>query len=99
MGKIEKIYICTKKEGYHYLFTCKSCDKKYELITGGGRYGNLGEFSCPNCKEEYYATIDDFSDPCLYVYVVNNGEQPDPLLDREARKRKARLEYDGLGYY
>ena len=93
----DKIYICTVKEGNHYIFNCMKCKKEYELITGNGRYGNLGEFECPNCTEKYYATIDDHINPSLYV--TTNGKQSSSLLDDKGKKRSIEIKNDGLGYY
>jgi len=73
------------------------CSKEYELITGNGRYGNLGEFECPKCGEKYYATIDDHINPSLYVAM--HGKQPSSMLDREGKKRSIEIKNDGLGYY
>ena len=97
MMNIDKIYICTVKEGNHYIFACMKCSKEYELITGNGRYGNLGEFECPKCGEKYYATIDDHINPSLYVAM--HGEQPSSMLDKEGKKRSIEIKNDGLGYY
>lgn len=97
MINIDKIYICTVKEGNHYIFSCMKCNKEYELITGNGRYGNLGEFECLNCGEKYYATIDDHVNPSLYVAM--HGKQPSSMLDREGKKRSIEIKNDGLGYY
>ena len=94
---IDKIYICTINEENHYIFKCMNCNKEYELITGNGRYGNLGEFDCPNCKEKYYATIDDHQNPSLYV--TKYGEQPSSMLDLEGKKRRIEIKNDGLGFY
>lgn len=94
---MEKIFICTIGKGYHYMFECMSCCQKYELITGDGRYGNLGPFECPNCGEKYYATIDDHQNPSLYV--AKEGEQPASMLDSEGRKRSIEIKYNGQGYY
>ena len=71
--------------------------QKYELITGDGRYGNLGPFECPSCSEKYYATIDDHQEPSLYVAIY--GEQPSSLLDSEGKKRSIEIKNNGLGYY
>ena len=94
---MEKIFICTLEKGNHYIFYCMKCGKKYELITGDGRYGNLGPFECPSCSEKYYATIDDHQEPSLYVAIY--GEQPSSLLDSEGKKRSIEIKYNGLGYY
>lgn len=93
----EKLLIWTNGKGYHYNFTCESCKREYELITGDGRYGNLGSFECPNCHKEYYATIDDHQDPSLYI--AEAGEQPTSLFDSEGRKRSIEIKYNGLGKY
>ncbi|MCQ2755133.1 MAG: hypothetical protein MJ231_08860 [bacterium] len=85
------------KIGYHYNFTCMECNVSIELITGEGRYGNLGPFKCPRCKAGYYATIDDHPDPSLYV--AKEGEQPASLLDCEGRKRSVKIPYDGKGMW
>ena len=53
----QKLLVWSNGKGYHYNFDCVICKKEYELITGDGRYGNLGPFECPNCHKEYYATI------------------------------------------
>lgn len=97
LDKVDTISIYTGAQGYHYKFTCGKCGKKYELIVGEGRYGNIGPFKCTKCKQEYYATIDDHQDPDLYVAIA--GQQPDSLLDCEGRKRSVRLPYDGLGWH
>lgn len=94
---MEKIYVCTTGKGYHYTFKCMKCDKEYELITGDGRYGNLGPFECPGCAEKYYATIDDHQNPSLYV--ARYGEHPTSMLDSEGRKRSIEIKYNGLGFY
>ncbi len=94
---MEKIFICTVEQGNHYVFKCMSCDKEYELITGNGRYGNLGPFECPNCFEKYYATIDDHQKPSLYV--AKYGEHPTSMFDSEGRKRSVEIKNNGLGYY
>lgn len=93
----EKIYIFAERRGYHYNFTCMNCNREYELVTGDGRYGNLGPFECPNCHEKYYATIDDHQDPSLYVAEL--GMQPGSLFDDEGRKRSLEIKYNGLGKY
>lgn len=95
--KREKLFIWTKEKGYHYNFTCMGCKRDYELITGAGRYGNIGPFECPNCHKEYYATIDDHQDPSLYV--AEAGKQPASLLDCEGRKRSLEIKYNGRGWY
>ena len=97
MHVMEKIYICTTQNGYHYPFKCMKCNGEYELITGDGRYGNLGPFECPDCTEKYYATIDDHPNPSLYV--ARYGEQPASMLDSEGRKRSVEIKYDGRGFY
>ena len=97
MDEAKKLYIYATGKGYHYFFTCRNCESKYELITGNGRYGNLGPFTCPTCNKEYYATIDDHQFPSLYVAVA--GEQPTSLLDGEGRNRSIKIEYNGLGMY
>lgn len=94
---MEKIYICTVEQGNHYVFKCMSCNQEYELITGNGRYGNLGPFNCPNCSEKYYATIDDHQKPSLYV--AKYGEHPTSMFDAEGRKRSVEIKNNGLGYY
>lgn len=88
MDEVKKLFVCAHDKGYHYFFTCLNCETKYELITGDGRYGNLGPFTCPKCNKEYYATIDDHQSPSLYVAVA--GEQPSSLLNYEGRKRALR---------
>lgn len=93
----EKIFIFANGKGYHYAFTCLNCSREYELVTGDGRYGNLGPFTCPNCQEKYYATIDDHQDPSLYVAML--GEQPGSLFDDEGRKRSIEIKYNGRGKY
>lgn len=94
MEKKNKVFICAgDKKGYHYFFVCPKCRTELELITGPGRYGNLGPFECPVCNAEYYATIDDHQNPCLYV--ANRGEQPGSLLDCDGRKRCIKLPYEG----
>lgn len=94
---MEKIFICTVEKGNHYVFKCMRCNKEYELITGNGRYGNLGPFDCPNCSERYYATIDDHQKPSLYV--AKYGEHPTSMFDSEGRKRSVEIKNNGLGYY
>jgi len=94
---MEKILICTLGKGNHYIFECMKCGEKYELVTGNGRYGNLGSFECPGCSEKYYATIDDHSEPSLYVALY--GEQPASLLDSEGKKRSIEIKNNGLGFY
>ena len=71
---MKKVKIATSSDGYHYLFSCVKCQKQMELITGMGRYGNLGEFHCPYCSKKYYATIDDHPNPKCYIFEI--GEQP-----------------------
>lgn len=63
------IYVGTLKgkEDYRYRFVCPKCDNTYILATGRGRFGNLGHFMCTDCKELYYATIDEHRFPQLYV--------------------------------
>lgn len=92
---MEKIYICTTDKGNHYNFTCMKCGKEYELITGDGRYGNLGPFECTACFEKYYATIDDHQNPSLYV--AKYGEHPSSMLDLEGKKRSIKIENIGWG--
>ena len=75
---------------YVYLFTCGACNREIVIKTNGGRYGNIGEFSCPVCGREYYATIDDNPNACLYVAL--KGEQPASLFDDEGRKRSVKLQ-------
>ena len=94
---MEKIFICTVEKGNHYIFKCMKCDNEYELITGNGRYGNLGPFECPSCAEKYYATIDDHQKPSLYV--AKFGEHPTSMFDAEGRKRSIEIKNNGLGYY
>ena len=93
----QKLLVWSNGKGYHYNFDCANCKREYELITGAGRYGNLGLFECPACHKEYYATIDDHQDPSLYIAEV--GEQPASLLDSEGRKRSLEIEYNGRGWY
>lgn len=92
---IKKIYICTKEKGYHYIFKCMRCCNEYELITGSGRYGNLGPFECPDCNEKYYTTIDDHQKPSLYV--ARYGEHPTSMFDSEGRKRSIEIKYNESG--
>lgn len=92
-----EIYLCTKSRGYHYRFTCISCNRTHEIIAGEGRYGNLGPFKCPKCKKDYYATIDDHPNPSLYVAEL--GKQPLSLLDCDGKSRSIKIPYDGLGQY
>ncbi len=92
-----KVYINTNDTGYHYSFTCSKCHRELEIITSAGRYGNLGPFDCPKCKTEYYATIDDHQNPCLYI--ARRGEQPASLFDSKGRERSVKLPYDGLGMH
>ena len=94
---MKKILICTNEKGYHYIFECMKCCNNYELITGDGRYGNLGPFVCPACGEKYYATIDDHQNPSLYV--AKHGEHPTSMFDSEGRKRSVEIKYNGQGYY
>lgn len=94
---MEKIFICTSEQGNHYIFKCMACNAEYELITGNGRYGNLGPFKCPYCFEKYYATIDDHQMPSLYV--AKYGEHPSSMLDTEGKKRCTEIKNNGLGYY
>ncbi|MDE5769742.1 MAG: hypothetical protein K2H82_10200 [Oscillospiraceae bacterium] len=90
---MKKIKISTSSDGYHYLFSCITCQKETELITGMGRYGNLGEFHCPYCSKKYYATIDDHQKPKCYIFEI--GEQPSSMLDLEGRKHGITLEQYG----
>ena len=83
---MDKIYICTKDEGNHYIFKCLECNKEYELITENGRYGNLGPFECSKCGKKYYATIDDH---------IN----PSSMFDNEGKKRSIEIKNNGLGMY
>lgn len=62
-----------------YQFACVSCEKKIELRTGVGRYGQLGGFECPFCGREYFATIDDNPREHVYIYDVDN--MPSSLFD------------------
>lgn len=94
---MEKVFICIKEEGNHYIFKYMKCKEECELITGDGRYGNLGPFECPNCFEKYYATIDDHQNPSLYV--AKRGEHPTSMFDSEGRKRCVEIKNNGLGYY
>lgn len=96
MGR-QKLFIWTNNKGYHYDFNCMNCNGEYELITGDGRYGNLGPFKCPSCNKEYYVTIDDHQNPSLYISEI--GEQPASLLDSEGRKRSLEIKYNGRGWY
>ena len=93
----KKIFICALEKGFHYNFKCINCNQEYELITGGGRYGNLGPFECPRCNEKYYATIDDHQDPSLYV--AKYGEHLSSMLDSAGKKRSIEIKYNGLGWY
>lgn len=93
MVDMEQIYICAVEKGYHYNFKCMNCGSEYELVTGPGRYGNLGPFECPKCGEKYYATIDDHQNPSLYV--AKYGEHPSSMFDVEGRKRSLEIKYNG----
>lgn len=90
---MKKIKICTSSDGYHYLFSCMECAKEMELITGTGRYGNLGEFHCLYCSKKYYATIDDHPKPKCYI--SESGKQPASMFDSESRKDGITLEQYG----
>lgn len=90
---MKKIKICTSSDGYHYLFFCIECGKKMELITGTGRYGNLGEFACLYCSKKYYATIDDHQKPKCYIF--ESGKQPVSTFDSESKKHSVTLEQYG----
>lgn len=90
---MKKIKISTLSDGYHYLFSCVKCQKEVELITGMGRYGNLGEFYCPYCSKKYYATIDDHQKPKCYIFEI--GKQPSSMLDSEGKKHGITLEQYG----
>lgn len=94
---VKKIFICTEEKGYHYIFNCMKCDRETELITGYGRFGNLGAFKCPYCSEKYYATIDDHIEPSLHV--TRYGEQLSSILDSEGKKQSIEIKYNGRGYY
>ena len=71
-----KIYLATLvgHEKLRYEYLCPSCMNTLTLLTGYGRYGNLGAFDCPICGAKYYATIDD--NPDVKVYIHRFGEQP-----------------------
>lgn len=92
---MKTIYLAAlpKHETYHYEFICPRCNAEILLATGAGRYGNLGEFSCPFCGAEYYATIDDHPRPKLYVNI--KGHQPAGYLDGNARPLITLDERDG----
>lgn len=66
---MKNIYVAALKdhESYHYEFQCSQCKCKMTLCTGQGRYGNLGDFNCPDCNEYYYATIDDHPYPNAHI--------------------------------
>ena len=56
-------------------FTCPACYNKILLGTDGGRYGNIGDFSCIHCGEIYHATDDDAPSPNnLYVWSDKYGK-------------------------
>lgn len=86
------------ERGYHYYFSCSSCSHEYKVLTSDGRYGNLGQFQCPNCGAEYFASIDDYgTNPNLYVAKL--GEQPASYLDSEGKKRSTVIQNDGMGWH
>lgn len=64
-----------------------------ELITGTGRYENLGEFACLYCSKKYYATIDDHQKPKCYIF--ESGKQPVSTFDSESKKHSITLEQYG----
>lgn len=73
-------------ETCRYAFYCIACGHKITLLTGMGRYGNLGAFHCPTCAKHYYATRDDYKIGKAYIY--EHGKHPagytsgnkDPLI-------------------
>ena len=63
----QKLLVWSNGKGYHYNFDCVNCEKEYELITGDGRYGNLGPFECPNCHNihiQYHSYKSKFCTSC-----------------------------------
>ena len=64
-----------EKAVFYYDFTCPACYNKILLGTDGGRYGNIGDFSCIHCGETYHATDDDAPSPNnLYVWSDKYGK-------------------------
>ncbi len=60
---------------FYYDFTCPACHNKILLGTDGGRYGNIGDFSCIHCGETYHATDDDAPSPNnLYIWSDKYGK-------------------------
>lgn len=64
---------------FKYEFVCTECEKKINLRTGSGRYGNLGGFRCPFCGKKYFAQIDD--NPQMQVYIFAINDMPESYLD------------------
>ncbi len=73
----ETVYLATIKgnESCRYEFSCIQCGYKVVLLTGEGRYGNLGAFECPHCGKQYYATRDDYMPGIAKGYVYEYGKQ------------------------
>lgn len=74
----EKVYLATLEgsERCKYEFDCIQCSYKVTLLTGEGRYGNLGKFDCPHCGKQYYATRDDYKPGIAKGYVYEYGAHP-----------------------
>ena len=74
------IYLAASEgtEACRYEFFCMACGCRLILLTGLGRYGNLGAFRCPGCQKHYYATRDDYIIGNAYIY--EHGSHPTGYL-------------------
>jgi len=48
-----------KKSFNLYHFKCPYCTTTLLIGTDGGRYGNVGDFTCQTCLRQFHATDDD----------------------------------------
>lgn len=72
-------------EKHRYEFFCTDCGCGITLLTGYGRYGNLGSFCCPSCSKSYHATCDDYKISKAYIHEFTETDSKDDSL------RKTRL--------
>ncbi|MBH1942139.1 hypothetical protein I5677_14650 [Mobilitalea sibirica] len=63
-----------KPASNYYHFTCPKCKVDLRLGTDGGRYGNIGEFTCQSCGSKYYATDDDCN-PNSPLHIFENNQK------------------------